>query len=86
MWEFWMHPDYDPLHVPLTSKLGKFQPQTNIFPGNSNPFSIKSTVVGVKIFEKSINISDLKSHYHRLARKVRNLFYHEKNASKHWKT
>ena len=40
MWELCMHPDYDHF-IPLTSKKGKFQPQTNIFSENNNPFSIK---------------------------------------------
>ena len=54
MWELWVHPDYDHLYIPLTSKYGKFQPQTNVSPGNSNPFSIKTgTVVWfLKISEK----------------------------------
>ena len=38
MWELYMHPDYDHLYIPLTSEKGKFQPQTNIYPGNNNPF------------------------------------------------
>ena len=37
--------------------------------GNSNPFSIKRTVVRVKNFEKSINFFSLKSLYSRLANK-----------------
>ena len=53
---------------PVTSIQGKFQPQTNIFPGNNNPFIIKPTVARVKISEKkNINSSSLKSPYHRLA-------------------
>ena len=40
MWKLWMHLDYDHF-IPLTSNLVKFQLQTNIFPGNNNPFSIK---------------------------------------------
>ena len=53
MWELCMHPDYDHLYcIPLISKKVKFQPQTSIIPGNSNPFSIKPTVVWVKISEK----------------------------------
>ena len=65
MWELWVHLDYDHLYIPLTSKWGKFQPQTNISPGNNNPFSIKpSTVVWVKISEKkNINFFGLKSLY-----------------------
>ena len=35
----------------LLSRKGKLQPQINIFHGNKSPFSIKSTVVLVKIFE-----------------------------------
>ena len=38
MYELCMHPDYDQWYIPLTSKEDKFQPQNNIFPGNSNPF------------------------------------------------
>ena len=48
-----MHLDYDHLDIPLTSKKDKFQPQTNIFPGNNNSFSIKPTVVWVKILKKN---------------------------------
>ena len=48
-----MHPDYDHFYIPLTFKYNIFQPQTNIFPGNNNPFSLKpSTVVWVTISEK----------------------------------
>ena len=43
-----MHLDYDHLYIPLTSKWGKFLPQI-IFLGNKNPFSIKYTVVRIKI-------------------------------------
>ena len=35
----------------LLSRKGKLQPQINIFHGNKSPFSIKSTVALVKIFE-----------------------------------
>ena len=48
-----MHPDYDHSYILLTFKKGKLQPQTNIFPGNNSPFSIKPTVVWVKISEKN---------------------------------
>ena len=58
-----MHPEY----IPLTSKQGKFLPQTNIFPGNNNPFSIKPTVVWIKVSEKNIYRSSFRSRYHRLA-------------------
>ena len=38
-------------YIPLTSKKGKFQPKTNIFPSNNNHFSIKpSTVLWAKIY------------------------------------
>ena len=40
------------LNILFTSKKCKFQPQNNIFPGNNNPFSIKPTIVWVKISEK----------------------------------
>ena len=55
MWELCMHPDYDYLYIPLTSRYGKLQPQTNIFPGNNNPFSIKPTVGWVKISERNFS-------------------------------
>ena len=48
--ELWMHLDYDHSHVSLTSKYGKFQPQS-IFHGN-NPFYINPIVARVKISEK----------------------------------
>ena len=64
MWELWAHPDYDHFYIQLTSKEGKFQSQANIFPLNNNPFSIKPTVVRVKMSEnKTINFLDLKSLY-----------------------
>ena len=64
MWELCMHPDYDHLYNPLTSKKGKFHPQSNTFCGNNNPFSIEPTVVWVKISEKiNINFSGLRSRY-----------------------
>ena len=56
MWKLCMHPDYDHLYIPLMSKKEKFQPQTNIIPGNSNPFSIKPIVVWVKISEKKKSV------------------------------
>ena len=40
------------IYTLLISKQGKFQPQTNIFHGNNNPFSIKPTVVWVNISGK----------------------------------
>ena len=52
MWELCMYLDYDHLYIPLTSTKDKFQPQTNIFRGNNNPFCIEPTVVWVKISEK----------------------------------
>ena len=56
------------LHIPLTSKKCKFQPQTSIFPENNNPFSIKPTIVWVKISEKkNISFFGLRSRYNRLA-------------------
>ena len=58
------------LYIPLTSKNCKFQPQNSIFPENNNPFSLKPTVVWVKISEKkNISSFDLRSHYNRLANK-----------------
>ena len=56
MWKLCMHPDHDHLYIPLTSKKDKFQPQTNIFPGNNNPFFINPTVAWVKISEKKTSI------------------------------
>ena len=53
MQESWLHSDYHHLYIPLIFKYGKFQTQTNIFPeNNDNPFTIKPTVVRVKISEK----------------------------------
>ena len=49
VWELWVHPDYGDLYIPLTSR---FQPQTNVFPVNNSPFSIKHTFVWVRISEK----------------------------------
>ena len=58
-----IHPEYNHLRIPLTSKKGKFQPQTNIFPVNSNPFSILSLLL---CGSKNINFSGLRSRYDRL--------------------
>ena len=59
IWELWVHPDYGDLYISLTSR---FQPQTNVFPVNNSPFSIKHTFVWVRISEKKpINFSGLKS-------------------------
>ena len=58
MWEFWVHLDYNHFYIPLTSKYGKFQPQT-IFLGNNNPFSIKPTVVRDKIPEKKTSVFEI---------------------------
>ena len=44
MRELCMHPDYDHLYIPLTSRKRKI-PATNIFPVNNNPSSIKPTVM-----------------------------------------
>ena len=56
------------LYIPLTSKEWKFQPQTSVFPEKNNPFSIKPTVVWVKISEKKyISFFGLISRYSRLA-------------------
>ena len=52
MRELCMYLDYDHLYIPLTSKKGNFQSETNIFRGNNNPFYIEPTVVWVKISEK----------------------------------
>ena len=61
-----IHPEYNHLSIPLTSKKGKFQPQTNIFPVNSNPFSILSLLL---CGSKNINFSGLRSRYDRLENK-----------------
>ena len=53
MWELCMQPNYDDLYIPWNSKYDKFPPQTNIFLGNDNIFSIKPTVVWVNISEKT---------------------------------
>ena len=62
-----MHPNYDHLYIPVSIifQISKFKPQTNIFPGNNNPFSFKPTLGWVKIFEKNSNFSGLRSRYHR---------------------
>ena len=53
--EIWMHSEYDQYYTPLASRSGESQPTTNIFPGNKNTVSIKSTVaLGSKISEKKI--------------------------------
>ena len=53
MLKLWVHLGYYHLHISLASKKGKFQLQTNIFPGNNSPFSIKpSTAVWIKISQK----------------------------------
>ena len=63
-----MHPDCDHFVYSITSKKCKFQPQTSIFPGNNNSFSIKPTAVWIKISEKKyVSFSGLRSHYSRLA-------------------
>ena len=61
-----IYPEYNHLYIPLTSKKGKFQPQTNIFPVNSNPFSILSLLL---CGSKNINFSGLRSRYDRLENK-----------------
>ena len=67
MWELCMHLDYDHLHIPLTSKNGNFQSETNIFRGNNNPFCIEPTAVLVKISEKKyMKFSGLRSRYEKL--------------------
>ena len=64
-----MHPDYN--HFVYSINFQKMQipaTQTSIFPGNNNPFSIKPTVLWVKISEKkNISFSSLRSRYSRLA-------------------
>ena len=56
------------LYIPLTSKKHKFQQQTSIFSGHNNPFSLKPTVVWVKISEKeNISFFVLRSSYNRQA-------------------
>ena len=66
-------------YIPLTSKKCKFQPQTSIFPRNNNRFSIKPTIVWVKIFEKKkISFSGLRSRYNRLANRKKLLLPLEK--------
>ena len=60
------------LYTLLTSKKCKSQPKTSVFPRKNNPFSIKYSIVWVKISEKkktkkNITFSGLGSHYNRLA-------------------
>ena len=67
------------LYISLTSKTCKFQSQTSIFPGNNNPFSIKPTVVWVKIFEKkNISFFSRRSCYNRLANRKKLILSLEK--------
>ena len=69
MWKLCMPPDYDHF-IPLTSKQGKFQPQTNILSGNNNPFILSLTVVWVdrsRFLKKKTNFSSLRSCYHQIA-------------------
>ena len=51
MWKLWVHTDYDHLHILLTLKECKLQPQT-ISLGNNNTFCIKPIVMRVTISEK----------------------------------
>ena len=44
------------------------------FHGSNNPFSIKSTVVWIKISEKNISLSGLKYGYYRLANREKHVF------------
>ena len=62
-----MHPDYDHLYIQLTYREGKLQLQTNIFPGNNNPFLLSILLCGSRFLKKIINFSGLKSCYRRLA-------------------
>ena len=74
MWKLYKHLNYDHLYIPLTSRKGKFQPQTNIFSRNNKPFSIKPTFVWVNIFakkKKKINFAGLRSRYQWLANKYK---------------
>ena len=67
------------LYIPLTSKKCKFQPQTSIFPENNNPFSIKPTVVSVKVSEKkNISFFSLRSRFNRLANRKKLILSLEK--------
>ena len=51
MCELWVHlaNDNEYILLPLTSKQGNFQSQTNIFLENTNHFSIKPMVSWVKV-------------------------------------
>ena len=72
LWSFCMY-------IPLTSKKYKFQPQTNSFPENNSPFSIKPTVLWVKISEKkNISFSGLRSCYNMLANRKKLVLLLEK--------
>ena len=67
------------LYIPLTSKKCKSQPQTSIFLENNSPFSIKLTVVRVKISEKkSISFFGLRSCCNRLGNRKKLIFPLEK--------
>ena len=52
MWELCMHPDYDHLYIPLTFKQNKFQPQTNIFSGNTTLFLLSLLSCGSRFLKK----------------------------------
>ena len=84
MWELCMHPNY--VHfIPLTSKQGKFQPQTNIFLEITTLFLLSFTVVWIdrlKFLKKNISFSSLKSCYHKLANRMKLILPLEK----HFKT
>ena len=84
MWELCMHPNY--VHfIPLTSKQGKFQPQTNIFLEITTLFLLSFTVVWIdrlKFLKKTISFSSLKSCYHKLANRMKLILPLEK----HFKT
>ena len=69
---------YNHYNIPLSSKC-KFKIQTNVFPGNNNAFTIKSTVVWVSISKKNTNFFTLKPLYNRLANKIKFILPLEKS-------
>ena len=68
MWLLWVHRDNDHLYILYTTQ-GKFQPKTNIFPGNK-----KATVSAGQDLKNNNNFSSFKSSYHRPANRKKLIF------------
>ena len=55
--KLWLHPAYDHGYNPSISfKIRQYQAETNIFPGNNNPISVKPAVVLGSAFPKKSSI------------------------------